>query len=62
MNKFKVGDKIRYEWGVIPGIWVPAEVLKVYETTERYYYVVSSGATVPEKALIKTERDEKINS
>lgn len=55
MSKFKVGDKVKYEWGVIPGIWVPAEVLKVYETTDGYYYVVSSGATVPEKALIKTD-------
>ena len=53
MSKFKVGDKVRYEWGVIPGIWVPAEVLKVCETADGYYYVVSSGATVPEEALIK---------
>ena len=53
MSKFKVGGKVRYEWCVIPGIWVPAEVLKVYETADGYYYVVSSGATVPEEALIK---------
>ena len=55
MSKFKVGDIIRYEWCVIPGIWIPAEVLKVYETADGYYYVVSSGAIVPEEALIKTD-------
>lgn len=55
MSKFKIGDKIRYEWGVIPGIWVPAEVLKLYETADGYYYVLSNGAIVPEESLIKTD-------
>ena len=53
MSKFKVGDKIRYEWCVIPGIWIPAEVLKVYETTDGYHYVLSNGAIVPEEVLIR---------
>lgn len=53
MSKFKIGDKVRYEWGVIPGIWIQAEVLKVYETTNGYHYVLSNGAIVPEESLIK---------
>lgn len=58
MTKFKVGDKVKYKWCVIPEILIPAEILEVYETIDGYYYVVSSGAIVPEEVLIKIVENE----
>ena len=59
MNKFQIGDKVKYEWGTIPGIWIYTHVLNIHEAEDdKYWYTVSSGTTIPEELLIKVENHD----
>ena len=51
MNKFKVGDKVKYEWA-LSGIYVSGIVIALEKVENCWFYTLNIGAYVPEDRLL----------